>query len=54
MIVSPDSCDSAEVLSKIRFSRFISSNDEEMPTLYPVTPLKPRIHPVKEVDVIPV
>ena len=25
-----------------------------MPTLYPDIPLKPRIHPVNEVDVIPV
>ena len=30
------------------------AEEEEIPTLYPVIPLKPRIHPVNVVEVIPV
>ena len=44
----------AVVSSNFKLSRFISSSEDEMPTLYPVIPLKPRIHPVKVVEVIPV
>ena len=50
----PDVCDAAVVLSNSRLSRFISSNDEDTPTLYPDTPLNPRIQPVNVVEVIPV
>ena len=50
----PDVWDVAVVSSNFKLSRFISSKEEETPTLYPVIPLKPRIHPVKVVEVIPV
>ena len=52
VIVLPELWDAADVLSKTKFSLLISSNEED--TLYPVIPLNPRIHPVKDVDVIPV
>ena len=45
---------SAVVCVNFNFSRLISRRDDDTPTLYPVIPLKPRIHPVNEVDVIPV
>jgi len=54
VIVLPELWDAAVVSSKTKFSRFISSSDEEMPTLYPDIPLNPRIHPVNVVEVIPV
>ena len=54
VIVLPELWDAADVLSKTKFSLLISSNEEDIPTLYPVIPLNPRIHPVKDVDVIPV
>ena len=54
LIVAPDSCVDAVVLSKIKLSRLTSNNEEEIPTLYPDMPLNPRIHPVKVVEVIPV
>ena len=50
----PDVCVDAVVSSKIKLSRFTSSNEDEIPTLYPDIPLNPRIHPVKVVEVIPV
>ena len=52
--VEPDVCASAVVSSNSRLSRFIYNNDEDTPTLYPDTPLNPRIQPVNVVDVIPV
>ena len=52
--VEPDVWDDAVVWSNFKLSRLISSKEEETPTLYPVIPLKPRIHPVKVVEVIPV
>ena len=52
--VEPEVWDDDFVWSNFKLSRFISSKEEETPTLYPVIPLKPRIHPVKEVEVIPV
>ena len=50
----PDVWEVAVVSSNFKLSRLISSKEEEIPTLYPVIPLKPRIHPVNVVEVIPV
>ena len=44
----------AEVSSNLRLSLFTSNNEDVIPTLYPVIPLKPRMHPVKVFVVIPV
>ena len=52
--VEPLECDAADVSLNFKCSWFILTSEEEIPTLYPVTPLKPRIHPVNVVDVIPV
>ena len=52
--VEPFTWLSADVSSKVNFSLLTSTRDEDTPTLYPVTPLNPRIHPVNVVDVIPV
>ena len=54
MTVLPELWEDAVVSSKTKLSRFISSKEDDIPTLYPEIPLKPRIHPVKDVDVIPV
>ena len=50
----PDVWEVAVVSSNFKLSRLISSREEETPTLYPVIPLNPRIHPVNVVEVIPV
>ena len=52
--VVPDVWVAAVVSSKTKLSRFISRSEEDIPTLYPDIPLKPRIQPVKVVEVIPV
>ena len=52
--VEPVVWEDAVVSSNFKLSRFISSNEDETPTLYPVIPLNPRTHPVKVVEVIPV
>ena len=52
--VEPEVWDAALVSSNFKLSRFISSNEDETPTLYPVIPLNPRIQPVNVVEVIPV
>ena len=52
--VAPVTWDAAVVLLNLRLSRLTSNRDEDIPTLYPVIPLKPRIQPVNVVDVIPV
>ena len=49
-----DLCSVASVSSNINFSRLISRSDDDTPTLYPVTPLNPRMQPVNDVEVIPV
>ena len=54
MTVVPDVWVAAVVSSKTKLSRFISKSEEDIPTLYPDIPLKPRIQPVKVVEVIPV
>ena len=53
-ICDADSCVSECVSSNFKLSRLISSNEDDIPTLYPVIPLNPRIQPVNEVEVIPV
>ena len=52
--VEPDVWDDADVSLNFKLSRLISSKEDDIPTLKPVTPLKPRIHPIKVVEVIPV
>ena len=52
--VEPEVWEVAVVSLNFKLSRFISSNEDETPTLYPVIPLKPRIQPVNVVEVIPV
>ena len=46
--VDPDSWSVASVSSNINFSRLISRSDDDTPTLYPETPLKPLTHSVKK------
>ena len=41
-------------LQILNFLDLFLSSEEDIPTLYPVIPLNPRIHPVNVVEVIPV
>ena len=52
--LDPDVWEVADVSSNFKLSWFILRREDEIPTLYPVMPLNPRIHPVKVVEVIPV
>ena len=50
----PDVWLADKVSSNVKVSLLTSSSEEVTPTLYPVIPLKPRIHPVKDDEVLPV
>ena len=52
--VEPDVWELAVVSSNFKLSWFILRREDETPTLNPVIPLNPRIHPVNVVEVIPV
>ena len=54
VISVPDVWDAAAVSLNFKLSLLTLSKDDWIPTLYPVTPLKPLTHPVNVLVVIPV